>query len=166
MRGRHQQGHQGRRDGDVDGVVGVIAALLHLRDHGAADGRDISDGAAGHPAEQGRADDRDLSQTAAHMADHGGGEGDHPVGQSALHHQFAGEDEQGNGQQGHGGDVGPHLLEDHDGWQGQIEDRGQRRGQQGEGDRHADGQKDGQKAEEDDVFHAQSSAFPAASGAR
>ena len=99
------------------------------------------------------------------MADHGGGQGDHAIGQAALHHQFAGEDEQGNGQQGHRGDVRPHLLEHHDRRQGQIEDGREGGGQKREGDRDTDGQKRKQEPEEDDVFHGQSSAWASATGA-
>ncbi len=60
VRGRQHQRDQGRHGGDVDGIIGAVAALLHLRDHEPADRGGLRDCGAGNAAEERRGDDIDL----------------------------------------------------------------------------------------------------------
>ena len=89
VRRRDQQRDDGGVHRDVDGVVLGVAALLHLRDHDAADRRGVRDGGARDAAEQGRGDDVDLAEAAAQMPDEAGREADQAVGDAAAHHQVA-----------------------------------------------------------------------------
>ena len=123
VRRRQQQRDQRRHRGDVDRVVGAVAARLHLRDHDAADRRGLGDGRAGDAAEERRGGDVDLAEAAADVADQRAGEGDDAGGDAAADHQVAGEDEEGDRHQREDRDAGGDALEDDERRQAEVERR-------------------------------------------
>ena len=137
-------------DGQVDGEMVVVALLLHHRDHDRADRRGIGDGRAGDAAEEHRGEDIDHRQAAAHEADEDVGEGDQPARHAALGHQRAGEDEEGDGEQGEIVDAVGDLEEDRLKRQADVEGAGQRRHAERIGDRHAEHEEDEEAAEQND----------------
>ncbi|MNL13252.1 hypothetical protein D3C87_1341550 [compost metagenome] len=115
MRRRDHQRDDGGIDSDVDGVIPVITALGHLRDHQATNGRGVGDSRAGNAAEQCRSDDVDLPQTAAQMTDKTGRKTDQTMGYTAADHEVTREDEERDRHHRKHVHAGVHLLEDHDG---------------------------------------------------
>ena len=151
--GRHQRAHQRRMGRDVDGVVGVVALLLHHGDHDAAHRRHVGDRRAGHSPEQRAGDHVRHAQPAAHVADGAFREIDDLLRDAAVKHQFAGEDEERDGQERE--DVHPrnHPLEHHrdrDALERDGRDAGQA---DGESDRDAQDQEQSEAAGQDHQCH-------------
>ena len=94
VRGRHQRADQRRVRRHVDRVVGVVALLLHQRDHHRAHRRHVGQRRAGDAAEQRAAEHVAHAQAAAHVADQAVGEAHDAVGDAAVEHQLAGEHEE------------------------------------------------------------------------
>ena len=156
VRRRHQERDERGGDRDVHGEVPVVTAVDHLRDHRAADCRDVGDRGAGHAAEEQRRQHVDLAEPAAQPPDQRGGERDQPVGDAAAQHQFTGEDEQGNrDQRCRAGSCG-RLDGDDDAGQAKIQGGCQRRAEQRECHGHAGEQQHCQHAEQDADGHAHS----------
>ncbi len=157
VRGRYEQRDQRRGDRDVHGEIAIEAALDHLRDHRAADRRDIGDRRAGHAAEEQRGEHVDLAETAAQMSDQRRGECNESLGNPAAHHQLAGKYEQWNRDQRRGVRTRGGLLDHDDGRHIEPQHCRQRRCQQCKAHRHADEQQQDQDAEEDCDRHRCSS---------
>ncbi|MCW0449889.1 hypothetical protein NB706_002723 [Xanthomonas sacchari] len=155
VRGRHQKRDQRRGHADVDRVVAVVAAVDHLRNHRAADRRDVGDGRAGHAAEEQRGQHADLAQAATHAPDQRGRQRDQAVGDATAQHQFAGEDEQRDRDQRRRAAAGGDLLHQHHRRQVQIQQRGQRGRAQRIRHRHADQQQHHEQSQQDGDGHAQ-----------
>jgi hypothetical protein len=153
VRGRHQRADERRVGRDVDRVVGVVALLLHQRDHHRAHRRDVGERRAGDAAEQRAADHVAHAQAAADVADQAVGEADDPLRDAAVEHQLAGEDEERDRQEGEDLHPADHLLE-HDGdRQAGGEDGRDRRQADRERDRHAEHEQDDEADREDGQFH-------------
>ncbi|KAG0758794.1 hypothetical protein G6F22_019548 [Rhizopus arrhizus] len=126
--------------GDVHRIVRVIALALHHRDHHRSHRRHVGHGRARHAAEQRACHDVGHTQPPAHVPHQRLGERDDAVGNAAVQHEFAREDEEGNGQERERVHAGGHLLERHRQRQVLDHDGGDGRQADGEGHRHADHQ--------------------------
>ena len=103
----------GRRDGGQGGGEGgFVTGPLHGRDDERADDRRVSHGGAVHAGEDHAHQDVDLGQAAARPPHHLAGQIDQPVGDVAVVHQFAGQQEEGDGDQRRMGDRLVHLVGD------------------------------------------------------
>ena len=100
-----------------------------------------------------------MCQPAGNPADGGLGEVEDAVGDLPDVHQFAGEDEQRDGDEGEGVDPGDHLLRDDDDREIVDQQRDQRAEADGNGDRDADQD----QAEEDGEERQHGVSFPAES---
>ena len=149
MSKRDQRSH--RRD--VDGIVGAIAARLHLRDHQPADRGGLGHRRAGNAAEQSRGGDVDLPQPAADVTDQRAGKGDDAAGDAAAHHQVAGIDEERDGEQREDAHARIQPLEHDQRRQPHIEHGGEARDAEAERDRRADQHQQREDAEQDPELH-------------
>ena len=153
---RDDRTKQGGRARQCRGEFPRIAAPLHLRDHDAADRGDLRKRRAGIERQQRVGDDGGMAQTAVHMPNQRIGEVDEALGDAAAVHQFARQDEEGDGHQREGVHPVDHAAGNDDPRRGIADDEcaEHRRDADRKYDRHTEEHQQQHASEQDDSQHA------------